>query len=243
MPGFANTSTLCATYNPILQLIKLKYSYTLSVVEWHIRRVFRNILVTTIAVSSLITISCNSRHSEKTNEHAILLPASVKSRLDCLDGRDTAFSNEDYLKHVLIGDTAFDLKVRIDGKETRLGYHFTCGMPKGLIPTVLKHSASQLILVRGFGFHFREVIVCRSSAGNIIVTRFETELAVGAGYDIAYPDNDDPSKIIVTNLLTKKNIVLALGQKVDSIKIFQISKERLVVVMNNSRELAIPFQR
>lgn len=201
------------------------------------------LFIAAIIVGSSIVHSCNSRHSEQRNLQKKFPGATAKPKFDCLEGRDTAFPNSDYLRFVSVGDTAFDLKVGIDGKEAFLGYTFGCGGPSGLIPRVLKHTASQIILVRGYGFHYRELVICDSRADSIHVQKFETELAIGAKYDAAYLTTNDPSRIVVIDLLNKKDIELPMRQSVKSIKLFQISENAVVVVDDKGQKLVIPFKK
>lgn len=200
-------------------------------------------LTSSIVIALSIVISCNNNDPEQKNLKTRLPVSTSKTKLDCLDGRDTTFSNNDFLRFVTLGDTAFDLQVGIGGKEALLGYQFGCNGPKGLIPKVLKHTANEIILVRGYGFHYREVVVCSSRAGIIYVQRFESELAIGAKFDIAYPDTNDPSRIVVLNLLTNKVVILAMRQSLDSIRHFQITENSVVVVYDKGQELVLPFKR
>lgn len=196
-----------------------------------------------ITFGSSLGSACNSSRSEQKSLEERFSVETAKPPLDCLDGRDTTFANKDYLRFDTVGDTAFDLKVGIGGKETFLGFSFDCNVPSSLIPHVLKHTGDRLILVRGYGFHFREVLICSVKEGVINIQRFETEIAIGAQYNaVVYPDANDPSKIIVGDLLTNKQIVLQIQKNLKSIKHFQITDSALVIVESDGKEVSIPFQ-
>lgn len=203
---------------------------------------YRLILWIVILAVLFIAPSCNSNQNEQSHLQRNVPSATIKPKLDCLDGRDTTFPNKDYMKLVTISDSAFDVKIGIEGREAFAGFRFTCKMPKGLIPKVLKHTSGQIILMRGFGFHFREVLICSSKAGTIHIQRFETAKAIGAKYDIAYPDANDSSRIIVTDLQTNRVVKLQMRQQVKSIKLFQISENAVTVVDDTGLELVLPFK-
>lgn len=198
-------------------------------------------VIVAVLAGLVSVISCNSAQPVEEELQAVLAKETIKAKLDpdCLGRSDTIFPNNDYLKYVALGDSAYDLSVRIGNIEAMLGFSFTCNVPRGLVPKILEHRHSQIVLIRGAGQHFREVLVCSQTDGSIVINRFEAEVAMGAKYDAAYFDSND-SAIIVIDLLNKKSIKLPMPySNVRSVNRFEISKDSIVIVDNNEQRLAI----
>jgi hypothetical protein len=204
----------------------------------------RTFLFITAIIVLILATSCNAEHSDHNGLETRKIERIKKADLNCINGHDTEFLNHDYLRFVAIGDTAFDAKVNVGGGAVGLlGFGFTCDMPTGLIPSVLDHSSGKLILIRGYGFHYREIIICSSRSGLIYQRRFETELSIGAKYDCAYPDPNDSLAVIVVDLSNKKNIVLRMGRPTGPIKLFRIDKDSLSIVDSSGKESTFKIKR
>src|SRR4051812_43496707 len=110
------------------------------------------VLVILAVVAGLFSvISCNSDQPVEEKLRTGLTKETIKAKLDpdCLGRNDTTFQNDDYLKYVALGDSAYDLRLRIGNTEAMLGFSFTCDVPRGLVPKILEHTDGQIVLIRG----------------------------------------------------------------------------------------------
>lgn len=201
------------------------------------------ILAILAVVPGLISVtSCNSGQPVEKKLPTAVVTKTVKAKLDpgCLGRNDTTFHNNDYIKYVALGDSAYDLKVRIGNTEAMLGFSFTCNMPRGLVPVILEHRNGQVVLIRGTGQHYREVLVCSQIAGAIRMKGYETTVVEPSKYDAAYCNSNDSANIVAVDLLNEKSTKMRMpSRNVKSIKLFEIYKDSIVVVDYDNQRFVI----
>ena len=138
-----------------------------------------------IALLTLILIGILSFNKEKTNRTSSLIPFPCDEIADSITSTGwkvayRAMNNGEKIK-VLVSKK----NMQID-----LGLEFECKTtPRGLIPYLFYSDDSKAIFIRGYGFHYREVIlVCKTT--NLVVHNYETTIGHQAP-DVSYYIDDN----------------------------------------------------
>lgn len=202
-----------------------------------------------IIIFCFIIFSCAGNNTEykKTSvpEHEIDKATIEDDSLriaNCMRNIDTVLDDNKYIKYVVL-DSFYDVKVGIKNTDTLLGFKFDCTTPGGLVPNYFLQTKDKLYLKRGYGQHFREVIICGLSNGKIEVDRFESEVAYEAKYDFAYKENIDDDKLILQDLRANKRKILSIPKNLaeDTIVKTEISKNNVVLNFPRDKKIAINF--
>jgi len=105
-----------------------------------------------------------------------------------------------------------------------------------LIPSYFLHDENKLILKRGYGQHYRELIVCELDARKINVERYETERSLYAERDVFIFGNKKESLISAYDRLTEELVStwnIPAKFKNENIERSEVFKDEIIVEFEN----------
>jgi len=145
-----------------------------------------------------------SNSTKVKNLETKYLKQQDSAKLNCYSKFDTILPNKDYIKYKSI-DSTIKVEIQINGIAKLLDYSFICEMPKGLVPKYYSNTSNCLLLYRGYGFSFREIIVCDAINDSIKVNSYETELTQNSKDVFILKKSRDKRNVYILNRLSTEN--------------------------------------
>jgi len=152
----------------------------------------------------------------------------------CMPDRDTVIDSRNRVEAVRV-DTSFTIKLTLDGLDTLLNYRFSCPMHEGLVPGFYAYSKGAFVLLRGYGFHYREFVVVYREGKTLVCKYYETALAAIPEDTLLVYCNYDSQKVMIENFRTDEREEIAIPSRFrpDEIPEASIRNGKLLLTFSN----------
>ncbi|MGC4040508.1 MAG: hypothetical protein QM710_06940 [Flavobacterium sp.] len=176
----------------------------------------------------------------KQNRKEVSEKAEPKTDIhDCTSARDTIFKDGDWIKYVYLKDGGYGVQIKLGKTTDTLDYVFDCREINGLIPKIFKKGNDYLILSRGSGFTYRDILVCDKKNDSIVISEFESNRAHSEAADyFVYKRND---RLYCYDRFNDKEFNQVIPGKYKGLKIIdsEIYEKEIIVHFENGKKLKV----
>ncbi len=196
----------------------------------------RKIKVLLISLVFILTTGCyNSKNQIISTDKAIEIEEVLKVNCDkkfefdslgifnTISRRDTLYSPATFIKYGIV-DSVYAVMISINNIDSILDFRFDKNSFSGLVPKLYKFFSNKILLIRGTGFTYREILCVELLEDKLFIERFETSISEISCKDlIVYKESVNSSILIIEEIGGGYNAKIKLEPKFIDKKINEIN--------------------